>query len=247
MPTPLRPPRTPSRLSDSVHHQLNLYALAAGAAGVGALALTQPAEAKVIYTRAHIVVEEYETYKLDINHDGVTDLCIKVKVFSNTSAAQDVVSAAPVAKNGIEGTAHINFYAAALSKGATIGPEQEFGGQAKGAIMAFVDESIYGSYQYGGNWVNLNNRYLGVKFHISGKTHYGWVRANVWVTGQGPGAGAILTGWAYETIPNKPIIAGKTKGLDVITMAEPASLGRLAQGSAGLSSWPQKKPTSGAP
>jgi len=238
--------RAADELSPLLRERLNLYALAASAAGVSALALTQPADAKVIYTRAHIVVEEYETYKLDINHDGITDLCIKVNVFSNTQFAADVVSALPAANNGIEGTAHFNFYAAALSKGATIGPKQEFGGQAKGAIMAFVDESIYGSFQYGGNWVNLNNRYLGVKFHISGKTHYGWVRANVWVTGQGPGAGAILTGWAYETIPNKPIIAGKTKGPDVVTI-QPASLGRLAQGSAGLSVWRQKKPTSGAP
>jgi hypothetical protein len=43
---------------------------------------------------------------------------------------------------------------------------------------------------------------------------------------------ATLTGYAYETVPNKPIIAGKTKGPDVITL-EPGSLGRLAQGSPG--------------
>ena len=239
--------RAADELSPLLRERLNLYALAASAAGVSALALTQPADAKVIYTRAHIVVEEYETYKLDINHDGITDLCIKVNVFSNTQFAADVVSALPAANNGIEGTAHINFYAAALSKGATIGPKRKFGGHAKGAIMAFVDESIYGSFQYGGNWVNLNNRYLGVKFHISGKTHYGWVRANVWVTGQGPGAGAILPGYAYETVPNKAIIAGKTKGPDVITMAEPASLGRLAQGSTGLAARRQKESRSGAP
>jgi hypothetical protein len=28
---------------------------------------------------------------------------------------------------------------------------------------------------------------------------------------------ATLTGYAYETIPNKPIVAGATKGSDVIT------------------------------
>ncbi len=40
-------PRTPSRLSDSLHHRLNMYALAASAAGVGVLALAQPAEAEI--------------------------------------------------------------------------------------------------------------------------------------------------------------------------------------------------------
>jgi hypothetical protein len=38
-----------------------------------------------------------------------------------------------------------------------------------------------------------------------------------------------LTGYAYETIPNKPIIAGKTKGPDVFTV-QPGSLGHLARG-----------------
>jgi hypothetical protein len=43
-------PRKTADLSDSVHRQLNLYALAAGAAGVGMLALSQPTEAEIIYT-----------------------------------------------------------------------------------------------------------------------------------------------------------------------------------------------------
>jgi hypothetical protein len=41
-------------LSKSVHQQLNMYAIAAGAAGV--LALAGPAEAKIIYTQTHVVI-----------------------------------------------------------------------------------------------------------------------------------------------------------------------------------------------
>jgi hypothetical protein len=43
----------------------------------------------------------------------------------------------------------------------------------------------------------------------------------------------VLTGYAYETIPNKAIIAGKIKGPDVVTVQSdtaPGSLGRLALG-----------------
>jgi len=40
---------------------------------------------------------------------------------------------------------------------------------------------------------------------------------------------ALLTGYAYETIPNKAIITGKTKGPDMITV-QPGSLGALAAG-----------------
>jgi hypothetical protein len=59
---------------------------------------------------------------------------------------------------------------------------------------------------------------------------------------------ASATGYAYETIPNKSIIAGKTKGPDDGTVEEsnaaltvptskPATLGLLALGSSGLSIW----------
>ena len=48
------------------------------------------------------------------------------------------------------------------------------------------------------------------------------------VTQLRPGYNATLTGYAYETIPNKPIVTGATK-----ESAEPAeSLGELAAGAA---------------
>jgi hypothetical protein len=47
-------PRKPARFSESIHKQLNMYALAADATGVSMLRLVQPADAKVIYTAANI-------------------------------------------------------------------------------------------------------------------------------------------------------------------------------------------------
>ena len=81
-----------------------------------------------------------------------------------------------------------------------------------------------------GQWVNVKYRYLGLRFRIGATIHYGWARLNVKVAGFH--ITALLTGYAYETVPRKAIIAGKTKGPDVITL-DPGSLGRLAQGSAG--------------
>jgi hypothetical protein len=93
-----------------------------------------------------------------------------------------------------------------------------------------------------GSWINVNHRYLGARFYIEGKVHYGWARLNVQV--QLPlTVTATLTGYAYETVPNKPIVAGKTKGPDVGSV-EPASLGRLAQGSAGLAPGRRRESTS---
>lgn len=93
---------------------------------------------------------------------------------------------------------------------------------------------------------NVQKRYLGLKFTFHGKTHFGWARLNVSCTGYK--INATLTGYAYETIPNKPIITGQTKSRDMIstekqdtTLTVPArelaSLGLLAQGAPALSIW----------
>jgi hypothetical protein len=67
---------------------------------------------------------------------------------------------------------------------------------------------------FAGQWANggkgVRDRYLGLRFIIKGQVHYGWVRLNVsFKNGEFSG---LLTGYAYETIPNKAIATGKTKG-----------------------------------
>jgi hypothetical protein len=68
-----------------------------------------------------------------------------------------------------------------------------------------------------------------------------------------------LTGYAYETIPNKPIIAGKTEGPDESSVDEanpatlneptlqPSSLGLLAMGATGLPAWRREESVDAAP
>ena len=51
---------------------------------------------------------------------------------------------------------------------------------------------------------------------------------------------ATLTGYAYETIPGKGIVAGQTKGPDV-TALDPAHLGRLAAGASATPAWRMKQ------
>jgi hypothetical protein len=77
-------------------------------------------------------------------------------------------------------------------------------------------------------WLHVKQAYLGLKFVIKGETHFGWARVKLsGLTGRG--ATVILTGYAYETIPGKPIIAGAAGGLD----EQAGSLGALAAGAAG--------------
>ena len=219
--------RTISPLSDLVHHQLSSYALAAGAAGVGALALVQPAEAKIIYTKTNVNVFNTQGYPLDLNNDGTTDFWFMGRTFfsddcvSSTALNIDHASQRNKIRQGAGG-------AAALPAGVAVGPKGSFSGSL---LMGRLLHPCGGTYPYGpweGRGKGVTHRYLGLRFVIRGKIHYGWARLNF----PDP-TGATMTGYAYETIPNKPIITGKTKGPDVIPVlpaTSPGTLGKLALG-----------------
>jgi len=210
-PSPLS--RKTSNLSESVRQQLKMYALAASAAGVGTLALSQPSAAKIVYTKTHRVIGEH--YHLDLNHDGTADF----KLTNDYYPPQYYVSAAqPGGSNGV--AVNHSYRARALFAGAKVGPKLNF----HGARMAVSDPN--GVSDWYGPWVNVKNRYLGLSFKINGKTHYGWARLNVKLMPY-HGFTATLTGYAYETIPNKPIIAGRTAGTGD-SNAQPGTLGSLA-------------------
>jgi hypothetical protein len=230
-------PRTPYNLSESTHQRLNSYVLAASAAGVGMLALTLPAEAKIIYTSTHQVIKKGVSYKLDLNHDGKIDFTLRVEGSANTSSSFKLLSALPVAGNGVRGFGGNPGWASALKAGSLVGPYQYFPGQA----MAEVARTAGSGVNYSGSWVNVKNRFLGLRFKIAGKIHYGWARLSVQATKSS--VIATLTGYAYETIPKKPLRAGQTKGGEDDTSVgrlnsyAPGSstLGVLAMGSRGRS------------
>jgi len=135
----LKTGRTPLKLSKSISHQLNMYALAAGTAGVGTLAILPPADAKIVYTPAHVVIHRgYPgTALLDLNHDGNADF-----EFENwwtggngTSVGpQGTLSILPVQKgdgNAIvgyrtAGHGSLLYFASALQAGAQIGSKRLF-------------------------------------------------------------------------------------------------------------------------
>jgi len=219
--------RETRQLSSSCQHRLNSYA-AAAAAGVG-VALTNPMEAKIIYRPAHHVIRDGGSYRLDFTGNGSTDLIFRNQFFHTCGTDGQCFStqSLTVQLAGEDRVAHNLYGAEALKQGMFIGPKRPFHGGKELMVKVFAGSA--GS-SGSGSWINVNNRYLGVKLSINGTPHYGWARLNVRV--QPPlTITATLTGYAYETVPGKPIIAGKTKGADVITL-EPGSLARLAQGSA---------------
>jgi hypothetical protein len=243
-------PRQTVNLSESLRQQLNRYALAASATGVGALALTLPAEAKIIYTPTHRTIKTHEVFHLDLNHDRIDDFLISNRTFCTSDICGRTLRVLPAGRNQVVGAKGIGgpFYAYALKRGVKIGPAHPFSGK----LMA-ASGSEYGSV---GQWFNVSDRYLGLKFVIKGKFHYGWARLSVIVGGGN--ITAALTGYAYETIPGKAIIAGRTKGpadewnqdefepgaaltAPIPDTQQPASLGMLALGAHGVPLWRRKE------
>jgi hypothetical protein len=251
------PGRIPVKLSESVRHRLNMYALAASAAGVGMLALAQPAEAKIVYTAAHMKIGPFDKVVLDLNHDGTGDFRFYAGGEGTTGFDWQYLFADRYRSgmNGVLATnTQVTKQAVALRAGARIGPSGFFNG-FNSMARHFTANNHTQSTFWVGQWANggkgVKNRYLGLKFLINGKFHFGWARVTFTVIGNNSYI-ATLTSYAYETIPNKSIIAGSTKGPDAIdntmgqtnpaalTAPTPATLGMLAMGSPGLSIWRRK-------
>jgi hypothetical protein len=91
-------PRKTANLSESIHQQLSMYALAASAAGVSMLALSQPADAKIVYTPADVRVDNRKVF-FDLNHDGIQDFSI----WDSSGSFATWLIATATGSNAIEG------------------------------------------------------------------------------------------------------------------------------------------------
>jgi hypothetical protein len=219
------------------------YAAAAGAAGVGLLAAPQVAEAKIVYTPTNVSTGVGGSIPIDLNNDGTPDFLVFGRScgFRGNCLFVDPL----VLGNGIRG---IDVRASAGIYGLPAGPQAPFlsnfvtsSGKSFVGFMAFV--SYYHSgWNSDGPWTDKTNKYLGFKFLIDGKIHYGWARMTVIMRKNS----IVLTGYAYETIPNHKILEGYTQGVTASDFSpanlhtptpQLATLGTLACGADGLSIW----------
>jgi hypothetical protein len=245
MKTSRRIHKTPARLPASVHQQLSAYALAISAAGA-AIAAVPPAEAKIIYTPTHHILTN-GTLPIPIAGTASFNLTDKSYIITGSWTSQ-ILDINATGNAAVVAGAHGS--ASPLPRGKVIGPADKFQTGKVFMAEAFRETQISSSKAFG-PFANITHRYLGLKFKLHGKVHYGWARFSAVTAGFPDGVptvSATLTGYAYETIPNKPIVAGKTKGADEIgsekqdaafamPTRQPASLGLLALGSSGLSIW----------
>lgn len=245
MQDPRQPRGTAAEFSKPVHQQLNRYALAATAAGVGILALAVPAEAKVVYTPTDVVIQG--SVPLDLDHNGVIDFYLWHAMSNNGSTVASFLAIYPnPAGCGAIGTAIGAFKdAVAMTRGGHIQNGRRFNGNIGDMAVHGKKPGSISSTYWKGEWGNegkgLKFRFLGLKFKIGKETHFGWARVSVLTTPLGFPFKVKLNGYAYETTPNMGIIAGDTGSGSKAKISDTslnnsqraATLGVLASGAAG--------------
>jgi len=216
--------RPMSPLNGKLDRRLAAYVAVASAAGIGLLGAPQAAEGEVVYTPANVSFQDTGKVMIDLNNDGIPDFEV-LRRQCGSSHSNCIVLNPLVAGDGFRATGP---EVAAGFLGVPVGAGEKFltgdGNPSYGNIM--VVAGAYGPYSWSnGPWAHSTNRYLGLRFIIDGQTHYGWARLSINDL-HGP---SVITGYAYETIPNKTIVEGETRGAAVGT-AQPGTLGTLARG-----------------
>jgi len=236
--------RAVGREDSGLSRRLASYAAAAGGA-VALLGISDPADAKIVYTPVDVNFTTPDPTQYVLRPDRIHPAL----TLSNNYCASSVVCSEfqAIGKNGGEIIGYPvqtkfggkQYGATLLAAGQRIGASGNFVSDAKFAYARLL--SIFSS---GSAFGQFGDGYFGFKFSIDGQTHYGWGRMTE--TDVAGGRSFTLTGFAYETIPNRRILAGQEHG----SYAEPGSeddspnaqagrsaLGALALGAAGVPIW----------
>jgi len=183
------------KISQNIFEKITQYG--AMVAAIGTVAETN---GQVIYTDiVDFEGDSASSFELDLNGDGVNDFTI------NGSSIQILVDAS---SNSIAGSlGGLSYkYPFALNEGSVIDGNQVWQ-SSNGQILRYKTSSGATSCQYSSNWCgDTVDKYLGLRFDISGNAHYGWVRLDVTVPNSMDNW--VVKDFAYEATPDTAISAG---------------------------------------
>ena len=237
-------------LSKSIDSRLKVYGMAAAAASVGVLALAEPAQAEVVITHKNIPIPRCDgdncPVKIDLNHDGIADFSFTLEYYGYGQNINGRGHIVPLTGGAVVGSGPYSS-ALPLVRGAKIGPSAQFRSfsvDVERSNYCTTNPVCFKERDYNGPWGgNHPNRFVGVRFLIHGKTHYGWIRLTVTTSKTAPMSEEI-TEYGYETIANKSLGAGLASSKSADDQAQAGAdkpsaplLGMLAYGADGLALW----------
>ena len=179
---------------------------------VTAMMFSASANAQIVYTDVIPDSTSTGTYNLDLNNDGTTDFAITHSTtpwFCLLNPATKIsIMVTPSGTNQVADYSGTNATKMALN--ANINASVLTWNNSVNQLMASAITAISCT-GFSGQWFNAVNGYLGLKLISGGNTYYGWARLNT------SGVGSFtIKDYAYNSIPNQPILAGQTTVTGII-------------------------------
>jgi hypothetical protein len=222
--------KTPADLPAHLRDRLISYTAAAGAA----LSVAAPAaQAKVVYVPTNVDVTN--GYSIDVG--GIRAVTFPIRSTMGEAIVYESAQGGVVSTHCSSCEAQV---AARLDSGARIGPRGPFLTGKNRMDFVYPFSSFGGGRGTIGPWRAPDGPvtgYLGFRFFVDGKPHYGWARMTFERSYDPTPVIITLTGYAYETIAERPIEAGDESGRAEAEIAPEPSLGMLAFGSRAVAFW----------
>ncbi len=194
------------------------YTLAAGAAA--AIPVLE-ADAAIVYSGPqNIAIGSGFSQNLDLDGDAGNDIQLQNFNFAGGPYQGATVSVFPGKIAGFNnGLAYVSALSAgAMIDGSTVGP-------------GFFGSMAYGAANPNAQFNNVTDAYVGLSFPSGPNTFYGWIRVDV----NNVAKTFLVKDWAYESQSGIGIRAGDGQ------IPEPATLGLLACGAAGIAAMRRKR------
>ncbi len=139
-------------------------------------------------------------YPIDLNLDGIPEMTMHANKWWTFTSYE------------LYSSQHISFFNYA-EIATSAGPLQLYSGDTVNADLDFNSYNQYFFYGYnndgaidlgtGASWVN-NDSYIGMRFEVSGNTHYGWIRVRLHQTDVDDMPGLIVKELAWNATPDAP-------------------------------------------
>jgi hypothetical protein len=175
---------------------------------VTAMMFSASANAQIVYTDVNpdFTVAGSNSYYLDLNYDGTSDyMILRVNGVCGFNCSSNWISDSVLNGNAAAGSTD----PLAMNFGNTI--SSGIGWSGSGILYRLNTlNSVPPTNTTSGNWSPGNEHYLGLKLIVGSSTYYGWVRMQ---TASSPLFGNVsctIKDYAYNSIPNQPILAGQT-------------------------------------
>ena len=196
--------------SSHLAKKLSAYSLVAGA-----FIIAKQADAQIVYTD---VIPDFtldlgpfpldSIYPLDLDNNGQVDFEFSVHLVTWTETwgfgRMYLLWGENVLPNEFAGSSQFRIYA--LSQDDTISNEVNWKVYSGGllGVYSWSSQSPWGVDTFqNGYWINQPNAFIALRLANNGDSLYGWIRMDVDIHDH-----LIIKDYAYNTIPNEPILAG---------------------------------------